>query len=112
MRERTWLVLDLALKLLLAGLLAFGALLLLRLGVGPWTALVLVTGVGATLAILWELAEYFSFIRGEAEEATAYTDTLGDEVLGRSGAFVAGVATGTVARRRSSGVRLSSRSSA
>jgi uncharacterized membrane protein YjdF len=77
-------------------------LLLLRLGVGPWTALVLVTGVGATLAILWELAEYFAFIRGGSEESTAYTDTLGDEVLGLSGSIVAGLVTAAVARRRRS----------
>ena len=41
-------------------------------------AFVIVVGVGAIAAILWELAEYFAFIRDSAELETAYTDTLGD----------------------------------
>ncbi len=53
-------------------------------------------------AILWEFAEYFTFIRGSAEISTAYTDTLGDLALGLSGSVVAGLATVTLAwpRRR------------
>jgi hypothetical protein len=38
--------------------------------------------VGATAAIAWELAEYVAFIRGHAEHAFAYEDTLGDLTLG------------------------------
>jgi hypothetical protein len=49
-------------------------------------------------AILWELAEYFTFIRGSDEEATAYTDTLGDMSLGLLGATVAAVIAALVPR--------------
>lgn len=45
--------------------------------------------VGATGAILWELAEFYAFISGGAEHAFAYEDTLGDLALGVLGAVVA-----------------------
>lgn len=74
---------------------------LLSLGVGlmlertevrqAWAAAVMVTGIGAILAIGWELAEWFAFIRHGTELATAYTDTLGDEALGTLGAALAGL---------------------
>ncbi len=35
----------------------------------------LVVGFGAVTAILWEIAEYFAFIRDSPELATAYSDT-------------------------------------
>jgi hypothetical protein len=63
----------------------------------PWETVLLVTGVGAILAIGWELGEWFTFIRHGTELDTAYEDTLGDEVLGTLGALVAGV---LVARAR------------
>lgn len=50
-----------------------------------WNALGLATGFGATTAIAWETVEYFAFIRNSSELDTAYTDTLGDLVLGLSG---------------------------
>ena len=73
-------------------LLALGAgLLLAAVPVTPrWALGVLVAGVGALLAVGWELAEYWTFIRGGTELDTAYTDTLGDEVLGCLGAAIAG----------------------
>jgi hypothetical protein len=49
----------------------------------------LVVGFGAVTAILWELGEYFAFIRNSPELATAYTDTLGDLSLGLSGSTLA-----------------------
>jgi uncharacterized membrane protein YjdF len=72
-------------------LLSFGiGLLLERQVVRPvWVLVVLVTGIGAALAIGWELAEWYTFIRHGTELATAYTDTLGDEALGTLGAFTA-----------------------
>ena len=73
---------------------------LLRTSLGPVVLFAIVTGFGAVAAILWEIAEYFAFIRGGTELATAYTDTLGDEILGLSGATLAGVVTAVVARRR------------
>jgi hypothetical protein len=71
---------------------AFGQLLL-RLEVGRLTALGLCVGFGAVTAILWEFAEYITFIRNSPELETAYTDTLGDLALGLSGSVVAGAIT-------------------
>ena len=78
--------------------LALGAgLLLARGGVRPrWALGLLVAGVGALLAVGWEVGEWATFIRHGTELDTAYTDTLGDEVLGCLGAAVAGA---VVARR-------------
>jgi len=42
-----------------------------------------------------------AFIRGGTELATAYTDTLGDEILGLSRAALAGLAVAVGASRRS-----------
>ena len=51
----------------------------------------LIAGIGALLAIGWELAEWYAFIRQGTELDTAYQDTLGDEALGTLGASLAGV---------------------
>ena len=74
---------------------AFGQLLL-RLRLERWVTAALAVGFGAVTAILWEIGEYFTFIRGGPEEATAYTDTLGDLVLGTSGSLVAALVTVTI----------------
>jgi hypothetical protein len=82
--------------------LAFGQLLL-ALPLGRLNTAALALGFGALTAILWEIAEYFTFIRDSPEEETAYTDTLGDLALGTAGALVAATITATVlwtARRR------------
>jgi hypothetical protein len=81
-------------------LLALGSgLLLHRGGVRPaWALVVLVAGVGALLAVGWELAEYVTFIRNGTELDTAYTDTLGDEALGCAGAIAAATLVGWRAR--------------
>ena len=50
----------------------------------------LVTGAGAVAAILWELAEYQSFVQ-KVEQLGIYRDTVGDLCLGTSGALVAGL---------------------
>jgi hypothetical protein len=57
----------------------------------PWALGWLTVGFGAILAIVWELGEWFSFIRFGTELATAYEDTLFDEVLGMTGAGLAGL---------------------
>jgi hypothetical protein len=62
-----------------------------------WAALVVVGGLGAVLAIGWEVGEWFAFIRHGTEIDTAYEDTLSDQVLGTLGGFVAAA---VVARRR------------
>jgi hypothetical protein len=72
--------------------LAFGQLLLL-LPVGRLETGALCVGFGAVTAVLWELAEYVTFIRGSAEEETAYTDTLGDLALGLGGSILAAAVT-------------------
>ncbi len=73
--------------------------LLLLTGVGllvarrvspPWAVVALVTGLGAVLAIGWELGEWWTFIRHGTEIETAYEDTLGDIALGTLGALCAG----------------------
>ncbi len=65
-------------------------LLLERQVVRPvWVLVLLVTGIGAALAIGWELAEWYTFIRHGTELDTAYTDTLGDEALGTLGGLTA-----------------------
>jgi hypothetical protein len=64
-------------------------LLIARAEVAPRWALVLtITGLGALLAIGWELGEWYTFIRHGTEIDTAYEDTLGDEALGTLGALV------------------------
>jgi hypothetical protein len=52
-----------------------------------------------SLAVVWELGEYVAFIRNSDELDTAYTDTLGDMLLGLSGSIVAAAATATVLAR-------------
>jgi hypothetical protein len=49
-----------------------------------------VLAFGSTLAIVWELGEYLTFIRtNEDEFASAYTDTLGDLTFDLCGALIA-----------------------
>jgi hypothetical protein len=74
---------------------AFGQFLL-RLPVGKLATAGLVAGFGAITAIIWELAEYVTFVRNSPELATAYTDTLGDLTLGTAGSIIAGVVTAWV----------------
>ena len=49
---------------------------------------------GAVTALLWEFADYLTFVRtNEDELRTAYTDTLGDLALGLAGSIVAALVT-------------------
>ena len=69
-------------------LLGAGLGLLLAPSVRPrWVLVPLVGGIGAILALGWELGEYALFIRDGKEAGGAYRDTLGDETLGTSGAL-------------------------
>ena len=72
---------------------------LVRFPLGKVNTAALMIGFGGVTAILWELGEYFTFIRGGPEERTAYTDTLGDLAGGLSGSTVAAVLTVTLAWR-------------
>jgi hypothetical protein len=72
-------------------LLCLGAGILIERGcVRPrWALAVLITGLGSLLAVLWELGEWYTFIRHSSELSTAYEDTLGDEALGSLGGLTA-----------------------
>ena len=72
-------------------------LLLLRADIRPaWSLGLLVAGIGALLAVVWEIGEWYTFIRHGTELATAYEDTLFDETLGSLGGAIAGF---VIARR-------------
>lgn len=80
-------------------LLCWGCGLLLRGHVTPrWALGVAISGLGALLAIGWELGEWYSFIRHGTELDTAYEDTLGDEALGTLGGIVAALIVARTAR--------------
>jgi hypothetical protein len=83
---------DDAMHFVLWGFLTAGVLLAfaphpLSRGLTAFVAL----GFGATAAVVWEIGEYYAFIRHSDELQTAYTDTLGDLALGTLGALVAGL---------------------
>ncbi len=66
-----------------------GGLLLQRYSKGKLTTFMLVAGYGAITHIIWEIFEYFSFVRSNSSEfATAYEDTIYDLILSLSGAIV------------------------
>jgi len=77
---------------------AFGVLLL-STSLDRWPIFGLAVGFGATTAILWELLEYFTFIRHSPELRTAYHDTPGDLTLGLAGSVVAAVGVVWLGRR-------------
>ena len=77
--------------------LGLGLVLLRDVAAPGWVLAGLVTGGGALMAVVWELGEWYAFIRHGTELATAYEDTLGDETLGTVGAALAAA---VLARRR------------
>ncbi len=86
-------------------LLCAGLGLILRSALGsPAVAVLAVTGLGALLAIGWELGEWYTFIRHGTELDTAYEDTLGDEALGTLGAFLAGMLVARTSARGPAGL--------
>ncbi|RKS71163.1 hypothetical protein BZB76_5649 [Actinomadura pelletieri DSM 43383] len=68
-------------------------------GLRSWKLAVCCAGIGAAAAIVWEVAEYGLFILDTPEATTAYRDTIGDLVLGLTGAVVAGVAVAAAPTR-------------
>ena len=73
-------------------IIMFGIGLLITDNIRPdWVIVWLATGLGAILAIAWELGEWYTFIRHGTEIDTAYEDTLGDLTLGTLGALCAGL---------------------
>jgi hypothetical protein len=65
-----------------------------------WMLAFTCAGIGAIAAILWELAEYSTFIMNTTEVVSIYRDTLGDEALGLSGATLSGVLLAVFSPRR------------
>jgi hypothetical protein len=51
-----------------------------------------------TLALAWEVWEYFAFVTRSSEVGTAYADTVGDLALGWLGAVAAGLLLGLSGR--------------
>lgn len=71
----------------------------LLLGHGGWTAATraaLAFGYAVTSAVLWELAEFVTFVPNSPEAATAYADTLLDLALGMAGGLVGAIATSRI----------------
>ena len=77
-------------------LLLWGCGLLLRLvwSGPPWGLVLTITGLGAILAVGWELGEWYTFIRRGTELDGAYEDTLSDELLGMLGGLIAALIVG------------------
>jgi hypothetical protein len=67
-------------------------------GVSRGVVVMCAVGFGLTAALLWEVGEYFAFIRTSPELTTAYTDTLGDLTLGGLGSLLAGLAVAYLRR--------------
>jgi hypothetical protein len=68
--------------------------LLLRYGTwGFWTRVALALGWAVTTAVIWEFAEFATFVQDSPEAATAYADTLGDLALGMAGGLIAALVT-------------------
>ena len=68
--------------------------LLLRYGDWtPATRIALAFGYAVTSAVLWELAEFVTFVPNSPEAATAYADTLLDLALGMVGGLAGAVVT-------------------
>lgn len=68
--------------------------LLLRHGSwGFWTRIALGLCWAVTTAVLWEFAEFATFVQDSPEAASAYADTLGDLALGMTGGLVGALLT-------------------
>jgi hypothetical protein len=74
--------------------------LLLRYGPwGPRTRIALAFAWAVTTAVLWEFAEFITFVPNSPEAATAYADTLGDLAMGMLGGLVAAILTARLPSR-------------
>ena len=89
----TWF--DDAMHVVNTGSLGAAAVILAGSANASW-ALRVTTSVaaGMTLAVAWEVWEYYAFVTRSAEVGTAYADTVGDLALGWLGTVAAGVLLG------------------
>lgn len=70
--------------------MAAGIILRIYSNLARWTVAGLIVGFGAVTSIIWELAEYSTFVRTNSNELlAAYRDTMGDELLSLSGSVLA-----------------------
>ena len=68
--------------------------LLLRYGPwGFWTRVALALCWAVTTAVIWEFAEFATFVQNSPEAVTAYADTLGDLALGMTGGLIGAIIT-------------------
>ena len=73
--------------------------LLLRVGTWRyWTRVALALCWAVTTAVLWEFAEFATFVQNSPEAASAYADTIGDLLLGSTGGLIAGLLTARLPR--------------
>ena len=83
--------------------LCAGIGLLISSSISPrWAIVAVVTGLGAILAVLWEIGEWYTFIRRGTELEGAYEDTLSDLLLGLLGGLVAALWVARVTAREPS----------
>jgi hypothetical protein len=81
---------------------AVGALFL-RLRLAPWITAALCIGFGSVTHVLWEILEYLIMMSGRTGLHLTYGDTVGDLAASLSGSVLAGLVTGWIAARSSSG---------
>jgi hypothetical protein len=92
---------DDLMHVLLWGLLTAGVLIAFTADTtSRGLTVMLALGFGSTAAVIWEVGEYWAFIRHSGELQTAYTDTLGDLALGTLGALLAGLVVHRLRARR------------
>jgi hypothetical protein len=79
-----------------AVLVLAAGLVLRRTSLGRAAVAGLCVGFGATTAILWELAEYLTFLRHTPDPMLTYQDTLSDMALGLAGSGLAALIVATL----------------
>ncbi len=71
---------------------------------GPVSHVVLVSSLGAALALVWEYLEFAGYYLVDPQVNVGYLDTMGDLAAGHAGAVVAGI-VGSWARQRATAGR-------
>lgn len=71
-------------------------LLLLRGPLGRLTVIALLIGAGTVIGVVWEFAEYVTFVQRSPEFNTAYEDTMGDLMLDLAGSIAGALIVGLV----------------